>query len=382
MIKIGYIFFDDIHIVPHFVGSVAELYFDPECHVDILAPEIDHDFLYKSLEMFNVPASVVKELPTYLYKKIAYKIQGRTKPSNRYIFKKHQKKLLDYDILVFNVFNQGHIKRKNRNKPKYVFLMHGAGDSYYPFTPEYFDIISQYHLITTSGQKINDLFAQMGKFENTKFEICGYQKLDFINKIKQNEQLFDNDKPVVLYNPHFRPHLTSFYKFGIDILEFFYQNKNYNLIFAPHMNLFTKKTRNPRSRDIISQKYIDAENIIVDFGSTRSVDMTYTKNADIYLGDVSSQIYEFLLFGLPRPAIYINAHNFDWKNDIHFRNWHLGKVITSIEKLPGLLATANQWKNDFKTIQKQVMDYTFDIDNNKSSSKRVAEAIKKLGKKN
>ena len=377
MIKIGYIFFDDIHIIPHFVGSVAELYKDPECHVDILTPETDHSYLYELLDKLNVPRTVVKPLSTYFYKKIAYKIQGRKKPSNQYVFKKHQELFLDYDVLVFNVFNQGHVKRKNKLKPKYVFLMHGAGDSYYPFTDEYVDIINEYALVTTSGKKINDLFAQNGPYPNTKFEICGYQKLDLVKKMQIEKKLFDNDKPIIFYNPHFREHLTSFHKFGLDILEFFYQNKDYNLIFAPHMNLFSLTVRNALDRKMIPEKYHNTNNIIIDFGSTNSVDMTYTYNADIYMGDVSSQVYEFLLQGF-KPAIFLDAHDFKWQDDIHFRHWHLGKVINDVSRLKEILETRNKWQQNFIEEQKKAIAYTFDIAKDKSASVRVAEAIKKL----
>ena len=40
--------------------------------------------------------------------------------------------------------------------------------------------------------------------------------------------------------------------------------------------------------------------------------MTYTKQADIYLGDVSSQVYEFML--KPRPCIFFNPENINYKN--------------------------------------------------------------------
>ncbi len=377
MIKVGFVYFDYIHIIPHFIGSMAELYNDPNVKVEILVPDIDHSYLYKSLELYNIPKSVVKVLPTYLYKRIAYKIQGRKRPSNQYIFKKHHKKLLDYDVLVFNVFNHVHIKRKNRNKPKFVFLMHGAGDSDYPFTDEFKPLVQEFDLITTAGQKINDLFAQNGPYPNTKIKICGYQKLDFVKKVQNGKKLFNNDKPVVLYNPHFKSFLTSFHKFGLDILEFFYQNKDYNLVFAPHMNLFKQSGRMPLDRNIIDQKYHKADNILIDFGSSNSVDMTYTYNSDIYLGDVSSQVYEFLLQG-PKPAIFLNAHNFDWQNNVHFQNWQLGKVIDNIDNLKEILDTRGQWFKEYAEKQKKAVAYSFDIDPDKPASKRVAEAIKEL----
>ncbi len=47
--------------------------------------------------------------------------------------------------------------------------------------------------------------------------------------------------------------------------------------------------------------------------------MSYTTAADIYLGDVSSQVYEFLYE--PRPCLFLNSHEFAWKSDPNFAHW-------------------------------------------------------------
>jgi len=374
MIKIGFVFLDGIYLIPHFFDSVAELYNRPNIKVDILTHENPDQYLYQALDKYNIPYSIIKQLPTYLYKKIAYKIQGRKKPSNQYIIKKNKKILLNYDILVFTVFNNKRIKRKNKNKPKYIFLMHGAGDSFFPFQPEHKSTIEEFSLVTTPGKKINDLFAQMGKFKNTHFEICGYQKLDFVKKMKTETVLFNDDKPVVLYNPHFSKQFSSFYRYGLDILEYFYQNKEYNFIFAPHMNLFSEESKNSLSINLIPKKYYETEHMIIDFGSIQSVNMTYTQNADIYIGDVSSQIYEFLI-EKTKPAIFIDIQQINQKENLFFKHFSLGKVITDIKDLPELLQTRELWQKKYEKKQKKMIEYTFDIDPNKSSGKRVAETI-------
>jgi len=377
MVKIGFVFLDGIYLIPHFLSSAAELYNDPNVKVEILTNETENTYLFESLEAFGLPKTVVKKLPTYLYKKIAYKIQGRKKPSNQYIIKKNLKKLLDYDILVFTVFNNKRIQRVAKDKPKYVFLMHGAGDSPFPFQPEHKNVIEEFSLVTTPGKKVADLFKKMGNFKDTKFEICGYQKLDFVRKMRKEKKLFDNNKPIVLYNPHFVKELSSYFRFGIDILEYFYQQKDFNLIFAPHMNLFNKDSRHGLPYDSIPQKYKEADNMIIDFGSVHSVDMTYTSNADIYLGDVSSQIYEFLL-DRPKPAIFIDAHHITENENSFYKHFSLGKVIENIENLDELLKNRENWQKEYAEKQRKAIAYTFDIDPNISSSKRVADAIKDL----
>ncbi len=376
MIKIGFIHFDTIYLIHHFIGSAVELYKDPDCEVEILTPETEQEYLYSLLDLYDVPRSIVKKIPTYLYKKFAYKIQKRTNPSTVPLFSKHRKELIGYDVLVFTVFNHLRIPRNKRN-PKFVFLMHGAGDRDYPFLDIYKEPISEFDLVTTSGQKIKDLFYKMGEYKHTKFEICGYQKFDAVRIENKEKILFNNNKPTVVYNPHFRDSISSFHKHGIDILEFFYTNKKYNLIFSPHFNLFDERRQDALKRSDIAKKYFESDSIIIDFGSVNSVNMSYMLSADIYLGDLSSQVYEFLINGR-KPCIFFNAHTINWKKNEHYQMWQLGKIINDIEKLGNILESRDIWQKEFKEKQKKAMAYTFDISNEISSSKRVATAIKSL----
>jgi hypothetical protein len=69
--------------------------------------------------------------------------------------------------------------------------------------------------------------------------------------------------------------------------------------------LFKKKLhvsleyRTARLRPDLAPRWHEAANILIDTGSTRLVDMTYTLSADGYIGDVSSQIYEFSFIRAP-----------------------------------------------------------------------------------
>jgi hypothetical protein len=376
MIKIGFIHFDTIYLIHHFIGSVVELYHDPECEVTILTPDTNQDYLYSLLDMYGVSREIVKKLPTYLYKRIAYKIQGRDNPSTVPLFKKYRKHLLKYDVLAFTVLNHLRIKRKGRN-PKFALLMHGAGNSHYPFTEEYYKPISQFDLVTTSGQKIQNLFLKMGAFKDTKFEICGYQKFDVVKVENKKNQFFNNKNPVVVYNPHFRESISSYHRHGQEILKYFYNNKDYNLIFAPHFNLFEEKRQDAQQRNSLDQKYFKTDNILIDFGSVNSVNMAYMLAADIYLGDVSSQVYEFLISGA-KPCIFINTHKVKWKNDAYYQTWKLGKVLENPSKLEAILQTKEHWQKDYQKLQEEVINYTFDI-TEIPSVKRVAQALKSLG---
>ena len=104
--------------------------------------------------------------------------------------------------------------------------------------------------------------------------------------------------------------------------------------------------------------------------------MDYTMAADLYLGDVSSQIYEFLFKF--RPAIFINTHKENWQNDSHYKNWHSGKVIKTPESLKQLIDTRLQWHKDYLPKQKELYNYTFLKTEQGEASQNIINAVKTM----
>lgn len=102
--------------------------------------------------------------------------------------------------------------------------------------------------------------------------------------------------------------------------------------------------------------------------------MTYTKSADIYLGDVSSQVYEFIIH--PRPCIFLNTHDFNWKENSDFRFWKSGDVIESVNELKSALKnTQKNFEDHFKKVQEEINDENFYTEPNSTASERAASAI-------
>jgi CDP-glycerol glycerophosphotransferase (TagB/SpsB family) len=89
----------------------------------------------------------------------------------------------------------------------------------------------------------------------------------------------------------------------------------------------------------------------VDLGSLRSIDMSYTSTADIYIGDVSSQVYEFL--AKPRPCIFLNPHGVSWRNDPHYACWNLGEVVDDPAQLMAAVRRAQARHAEFLPAQQQ-----------------------------
>lgn len=250
-----------------------------------------------------------------------------------------------------------------------IWVPHGAGDRAAGFDRR----IAEFHFVLLPGRKLLERMLRQGLVQNDNAVAIGYAKFEAIKALTPEQpRLFENDRPVVLYSPHFHNELSSWQPAGLRILDWFRQQDRYNLIFAPHVILFR---RSMRHRARLPGRFRRAPNIHVDTGSSRSIDMTYTRAADIYLGDVSSQIYEFL--HRPRPAIFVDAHGTDWRNDPNYACWHLGDVIEDIENdLPGALENApRRWHEIYARRQREAFEYTFAQPAGRTVGEAGADAI-------
>src|SRR3546814_14622709 len=62
--------------------------------------------------------------------------------------------------------------------------------------------------------------------------VSGYVKAAAVHKISPNlPKLFDNNRDTVIYNPHFDEKLSSWWKYGKDIISYFRDQDKFNLIF-------------------------------------------------------------------------------------------------------------------------------------------------------
>jgi hypothetical protein len=267
------------------------------------------------------------------------------------------------------------IKRKlGCRAPKFVFVPHGAGDRSVTYHPA----MADFDLMLVSGQKVVDEMVAHGIVSSNDCRIIGYPKFDTIDAGRR-DKFFDNDNPVFLYNPHFDPYLSSWYDQGISLLEFFYNNKDrYNLIFAPHVMLFRKKFhysleyRSARIRPEIPEKFFCVPNIRLDVSSHRLFDMSYTLASDVYIGDVSSQVYEFLLRG--GACYFIDSHT-SRKPGAGYHFWKAGEVFATVEEMTERIG---QWRSDaanFALEQRHLFAYTMDIRPGMSASQRGAAVL-------
>lgn len=267
--------------------------------------------------------------------------------------------------------------RYGLDKLKIIHTRHGAGDRAIGFNPA----SARFDHVLVSGEKIRRRLISDAGVSPDRISVVGYPKFD-LHGANRPHALIDAARPVVLYNPHVSPHLSSWYKMGRKVLDWFVEHDEYQLIFAPHVMLFERsfaltidKLRVDRPGRI-DERYLRAPNIHIDLGSRASSNMTYTNRADIYLGDVSSQIYEFLLN--PRPCVFLDAHETDWVGDKNYAHWHCGPVIDDPALLGEALSEAMRDPGGrYAAAQKKLFDDTFDLTDTPSSL-RAAEVVARV----
>lgn len=267
--------------------------------------------------------------------------------------------------------------RYGLNSLRLIHTRHGAGDRAIGFNKA----SCRFDFILVAGPKIRDrLVAEIG-IPTERLAIVGYPKFDLPRTRSLPPKLKGNGKRTVLYNPHVSPHLSSWYKHGRAVLDFFTGHPDYNLIFAPHVMLFERRVVISIDKlrldwpGQLESKYYDAPNIHVDLGSAASTDMSYTEAADIYLGDVSSQVYEFLL--RPRPCIFLNSRGLTYAHDPNFAHWATGQVVDDPSHLQTALPRAPTEQFRYLEAQHKLFARSINLTGT-PSSERAARAIRQF----
>jgi hypothetical protein len=258
---------------------------------------------------------------------------------------------------------------------KIVHTRHGAGDRAIGFDKA----SAGFDHVLVSGPKIRDRLVGEAGVDPGGISVVGYPKFDAVAGGGHVRPLIDDGRPVVLYNPHVSPHLSSWYAAGRQVLDWFVEHDDFHLIFAPHVMLFERpfvltidKLRIDRPGRI-EERYLRAPNIHIDLGSRASTTMAYTNRADIYLGDASSQVYEFLL--KPRPCVFLNPNRLPWRGDANFAHWQAGAVIEAAGDLGAALDGAHrEHARSYRVVQQAMFDASFDL-TDELSSVRAARAV-------
>jgi len=380
--RVGFLFnHDQIHQVAHSLPiAIALSRLDPSFEVviattnELLRQEVNRllalDPEYVQLEMVRLqPQSRLSKTTIGLFDRLVPAAKIAVYRDNLDFFR-------SLDALVVAEKTSALLKtRYGLKNLRLIHTRHGAGDRAVGFNKA----STLFDFVLVSGPKVRERLSLEAGLAPERMATVGYPKFDLPRVAKVPAKFRGNGKPIVLYNPHVSPHLSSWYKHGRDVLDFFLKNLDYNLIFAPHVMLFERKVVLSIDRmrvnfpGSLDPKYARAPNVEIDLASSSSTDMSYTEAADIYLGDASSQIYEFLL--RPRPCIFLNSRSADYADDPNFAHWSAGRVISELTELKGALSSATEDHSRYIETQRAMFARSIDL-NGDPSSERAATAIR------
>lgn len=231
-----------------------------------------------------------------------------------------------------------------------IHFRHGAGDR----APRSERRLHAFDLIVVPGEKDRERAHKAHGIPLERICVAGYVKLDWLSRCGGEIMApFDDGRPVVVYNPHFDAGISSWPQ-AEQVLAAFAAQDRFNLIFAPHIRLTEDMRRSERAR---WQRLAVPGRIVVDLGTNRLLDMSYTRAADIYLGDMSSQLYEFLI--TPRPAAFLNSHKVNWRGDPRYCGWQLGEVAEGVEDLFPALERAIARQSERASTQMEAVGHAF-----------------------
>ncbi|MFC0409170.1 sensor domain-containing protein [Roseomonas elaeocarpi] len=275
--------------------------------------------------------------------------------------------LARFDALVLPERTSLLLRRLGVRHPKLIHSFHGASGHDRAGDPR----LAQFDLLLAPSAQRLERIAAAG-IRPRAAAVTGYNKLDLIRRMGTDRpQLFPNSAPVVLYNPHHRPATSSWPLVGRQVLDHFAAQRERNLVFAPHIRLFDP----PAAYRSTFRRYEGLEQLRIDLGSTASIDMTYTLGADLYLGDISSQVTEFLI--RPRPCVFLNPRGIDWQGRPDFAAWQLGRVVRTLPEMVDAIRTADEWQAEFAERQREAFAEAFP-EGEVPAPVQGAEAILKL----
>lgn len=331
--EVVFLFIGGAHQVYHLAPAAAELSrLLPRFAVTCLSNHAATTAaLHRVREVLHVPAMRIESIRPPLWGRMLAAVTGRRSSLKMPLLFSLSRRLRRATAVITPERTSAKLRRMGLRRTLMIHFRHGAGDR----APESERRQSAFDLVVVPGEKDLRRAVEKGYVPPSRLRASGYLKLEFFaHQVGSAPRLFDNDRPVVLYNPHFDATISSL-PWARQVIGQFARQSRYNLVFAPHIR--AAENMEAAEREEWLRLALEGQ-ILVDLDSSRLIDMSYALAADIYLGDMSSQLYEFLV--RPRPVAFLNAHHATWRNDPRFAGWALGEVAERPEDVIAVIDRA------------------------------------------
>lgn len=327
---VAFLFLGEMLLVPHLwpiVEALAQA--RPDLTIDVWISTSAHEELLGEWMAPLTPARVrLRRAPGFLQHATLAKGQNPPLPAKLPMLMRLAPALWNVPVTVCAEQTSLWLPRVLPMRSRFVFTVHGAGPLNYNrdgrlrhasrlFVPS--DYLTEEHVAHGIAR---DAIA-----------VTGYVKSAFRPSVTAVD-IFPDARPVLLYAPHWQRYRSSWWEWGHAIVEMLAAQDRYNVVLAPHQRLFE------RDEEALAylNRFADLPNVHVDSGSFAMVDGSYTQMADLYLGDSSSQIIEYL--ARPRPCVTLDTPEMAWKPDDYRR---CGAVVRPFDDLwPAIMAAEDQ----------------------------------------
>ncbi|WP_256869403.1 glycosyl transferase [Sphingobium lactosutens] len=364
--RLCFFFNAQIHQLLHALPVAIELSRDPAFAVDLMAATDEHLALARDIVAARGAGPIRFLRCGGRWLETLARLAGGTTPPKLPVLLAARRRLAAYDAIVVPERTSLLLKRLGLNHTRFIHTCHGAGDRAVGYDRR----IAKFDYVLLAGDKQRRRMLDEGLIREGHYAITGYSKFD-LTQGTGRQRLFPNARPVILYNPHFSPTLSSWPDMGREVIARFAADDRFNLIVAPHIRLFDHRRRRAEMERRLAP-FAALPHVHVDLGSRASVDMRYVHMADLYLGDVSSQIYEYL--ARPRPCLFLNGHRADWHDDPSYGHWRYGPVLESAAHIVDEAEAAIANHAAYEAAQRRGVAHTFDT-SAQPASVRAARAL-------
>lgn len=348
MQRIAFLSLSQAHQVFHWLPAALRLAREPDVEVTVLsasAASLDFIRSYDPGESLRLRRLWMPSLrPDGLF----------SPPKRRATILSHYRTFASYPVIVTTETTSSLLYRLPGFSSRVIHLKHGAGDREGGYNRKH----AHFDLTLVNGPKDKERLVARGLANDSNCLVVGYAKFELAPSLSQQPAI---DRPLALYNPHFDEKLSSWFRHGPRVVRAMEMIDGWNFVVAPHVKL----KGGPKVRS-------GAANVSIDRGSVRSINMSYTEEASVYIGDISSQVYEFLR--RPRPCIFLNFDGLEWQGNENYAHWKLGQVINHPEDLRGALDRACALQPQFAEAQQAAFNRSMDP-SPEPASVRQARAI-------
>jgi len=256
--KILFFYCHDLHHIFHSLYLAIELSnIQKEYEVYILNTSIQGHKIIKN-ELIKIENNI----------KYFYKFRHIIALDKKYktILKFYKNFIKKFDIIITSAIGIPKIlETLNLRNNFIIYTKHGLGDRKRTYDKRLLD----FDCVFLPSKRLYDQFKSYHLIKKLKkYIVVEYTKFDYLEHHKTDKalQLFNNNPPTILYNPHHQKDISSIYKNGNEIIKRITNSKKYNLIIAPHPLI---KRRYFLKRKILNVK--KSNKVVLDWGSIHSI---------------------------------------------------------------------------------------------------------------